>query len=105
MIKVLLVMFLIFTITQADDISTLITKIKSAKKSQKRVLINKLKLLLKDSNIQTRNKVFLKLKKSYHKQYKHKNTHINNHKKLFNNNTKINSNMKNNYKNKMQVHR
>jgi len=83
MLKILIPIILFFTIIQANNVSSIITEIKNAKPSEKRILINKLKVMLRNENIQTRKQVFNKLRKS---QNKHNNK-IFNKNKNFNNKT------------------
>ena len=66
---------------KADNVSNILTKIKNAQPSEKRILINKLKVMLRSENIQTRKQVFNRLRKS---QNKH---NINHNNKNFNNKT------------------
>lgn len=47
-----------------SDISTLVSKIKTAKSSEKRVLINELKVRLRHMNQETKNDVMSQLRKS-----------------------------------------
>jgi len=64
---------LVFVVTltlQGDEISTLISKIQHSKSSQKRLLVNELKLKLKGVKASKRAEVIAKLRKGAH--FKHK---------------------------------
>ena len=87
MLKILIPIILFFTIIQANNVSSIITEIKNAKPSEKRILINKLKVMLRNENIQTRKQVFNKLRKSQNK----RNNKVFNNNKNFNNNKSFNS--------------
>jgi len=52
--KLFISLFLFISIIQADEISQLLSNIKTAKPQDKRVLINKLKVMLRNSNAKTR---------------------------------------------------
>jgi len=52
--KLFISLFLFISIVQADEISQLLSNIKTAKPQDKRVLINKLKVMLRNSNAKTR---------------------------------------------------
>jgi hypothetical protein len=68
--KICLIILLIYNLGNADDISNLISKIKVAKISEKRLLINQLKLKLRGLNSQKRLKIINELKvKHYQKRY------------------------------------
>ena len=66
MLKVLLLMFFCFNLLYGDDIADLISHIKSADSSQKRELINKLKIRLRDVNTHERQKIVKQLRHQYH---------------------------------------
>jgi hypothetical protein len=55
-------------IKQPSDVQKLISKIKKAPTSERRVLINQLKLKLKEMNKNTRTKIMLDLRRSFTKQ-------------------------------------
>lgn len=55
--KILFTLLLFTTLSYADEISTLVSQIKTAPQSQKRALINQLKRKLKSSNMHKRSEV------------------------------------------------
>ena len=89
MIRIQFILILLVNILLGDEISILITKIQHSQPSQKRVLINQLKIKLRNTNQQTRVKAMQKLR--LHQQHRgglqHKDLHketstmINNHTK------------------------
>ena len=97
MLRILLVSIFCFNLVYADDMSSLISQIKNANPSQKRELINKLKLRLRDANAQTRQKIVKNLKHKYHS--KNINKQNGSHKQIQqhkNNSQKIKNQQKNN---------
>ena len=106
MLKIIIPIILFFTIIKADNVSNILTQIKNAQPSEKRVLINKLKVMLRSENIQTRKQVFNKLKQT-HNEHMNNQNHINkiNSNHINNFDGKNNFTQKNNIKNKMQVHK
>jgi hypothetical protein len=62
MLKTSLIAFLLISSLKADDISNLMSQIKSANTTDKRLLINKLKVMLRNSNTQTRTHIISKLR-------------------------------------------
>jgi lipopolysaccharide biosynthesis regulator YciM len=64
--KLLVSLFLSISIVQADEISQLLSTIKTAKPEQKRVLINKLKIMLRKSNTQTRINTIRQIQRQNH---------------------------------------
>ena len=59
-----------------DNITNLVSQINNAPQSQKRKLINQLKLQLRNSNTQQRNLILNQLQKSHHTNYNIINQHI-----------------------------
>jgi len=78
MFKTFLVIIFSINLLYGDDISDLITQIQNADVSQKRLLINRLKLKLRDNNNQTREKTLKNLKIKHQHSYIHSHTHIDN---------------------------
>jgi hypothetical protein len=68
-----------------EDITTLISKIKTAKVSQKRVLINQLKLKLRSVNKQKRINIINQFKQYRNRHHNHNLRKINNQTKQHNN--------------------
>jgi len=92
LLKLIIIVFLFILSLNANDISTIMSNIKNAKPSEKRVLINKLKIMLRNSNSQIRNKMISKIQKTHGKQ-KHK---MQNRKMLHGTNKKIQDHIPNN---------
>ena len=82
MLKIVLIFLFYFTALNSDEISNLVADIKNADVSQKRVLINKLKLKLRDTNAKDRQKMIKQLKHGYNSKNitKHNTTHKQLHK-------------------------
>jgi hypothetical protein len=99
MLKIILSLFLFFSLLNASEISNLISKIKIAKQSNKRLLINQLKVLMRNSNKKTRTKIISKLRISHKNKQNSKNyNHINKKIKMHKNRNKS-SNFYKNHKN------
>ena len=71
-----IVMVLLVTLVDGDEISLLISQIKSAPASQKRVLTNQLKQKLRHTNKQTRQNAIEKLRGRNHPKHQRKRVHI-----------------------------
>ena len=65
-----LLLFTSFVLAKDTTLSHLITQIKQAPQSQKRALINQLKLKLRDTNIHQRHEIFAKLRDGENKNHK-----------------------------------
>ena len=73
--KYLVLLIFCLSLLQADEISVLIAKIKTAQPSQKRVLINQLKHKLRYAKSHTRNEVLTNLRGTHQHQNQHKRSH------------------------------
>lgn len=75
-LRFFLLFFFITTTLGADEISALISKIHHAKSSQKRLLINELKLKLKGVNASKRDEAIQNLRKNMHINHQEIHSHI-----------------------------
>jgi len=83
----LLLLFASFLVAKDTNIQHLISQIRQAPQSQKRALINQLKLKLRDTNIHQRHKIFAKLQNGKNKNHTKNRQHqkfdrTNQHKRL-----------------------